>query len=110
MLWINKVNCKEFQGELGYGYERAKRFAELHPEVFAEREKLIQEQPYYTTEEDAIKAARDLERKARTPVQIWAKVGKDEEFYYIDDYFVVTDDNFVKQAADYIGMAHVFEL
>ena len=37
-----------------------------------------------------------------------AKIGKDEEFYYIDDYFIVTNDGLVKEAADYIGMALVF--
>lgn len=36
--------------------------------------------------------------------QVWAKVGKDEEYYYIEDYYIVSANNFIKMAAEYIGM------
>jgi hypothetical protein len=106
MIRITKANCKEFQGILGYVYEDRKILAEVHPEVFAKFAKRIQKHPHFTSEEEAYQAARDLSAKTGSAM-VLAKIGKDEEFYYIDDYFIVTDDGLVKQAADYIGMVDV---
>ena len=40
--------------------------------------------------------------------QVWAKIGKDEEYYNIEDYYIVTDDNLIKQAIEYIGMDDIY--
>ena len=104
---ITKANCNKFQGKLGYAYERSKKLAEVHPEVFAKFAKRIQKHPHFTSEEEAFQAARDLASKSKSGSIVFAKLGKDEEFYYIDDYFIVTNDGLIIQAADYIGMVDV---
>lgn len=40
--------------------------------------------------------------------QVWAKVGKDEEYYYIQDYYIVSNDYRILIAAEYIGMEQLF--
>lgn len=82
----------------------------MHPEYFKACEKLIQKCPFFTSEMQALQAAQDMcNNRNRGIVHIWAKIGKDEEYYCIQDYYIVTEDNDVKRAAEYIGMAHIAE-
>ena len=106
MIRITKANCNKFQRQLGYAYESGKNRAESHSEYFKQCEKVVQEYPHYTSEKEALQAARNLVESSGG-AQVWSKVGKDEEFYYIDDYFVVTDDLDIARCAEYIGMAQL---
>lgn len=107
---INKTNCSEYQTFLGYAFEHSKKLAEVHPEYFKACEKVIHKHPYLTSEKEALQVAQDMvNNRINNTVHIWAKIGKDEEYYYIQDYYIVTEDNDVKRAAEYIGMAHIAE-
>ena len=98
---------KNDQRTLGYAYESALALKEHHPEAFEERRKMIQTHPSYNDEGEAIKAAIELSKTTQENCQVWARIGKDEEYYFIQDYFIATDDNRIKQAAEYIGMAQI---
>ncbi len=89
-------------------YERARDRMRLHPEFAEKYEKIIQDFPHFSNEADAVNAARELEQQNHSWCQVWAKIGKDEEYFYIKDYFIATDNTFVLQAAEYIGMAQIF--
>ena len=39
--------------------------------------------------------------------QVWAKVGKDDDYYFIQDYYIVSNDYRVLIAAEYIGMEQI---
>ena len=96
------------QSELSYAYESAKARMEHNPDVAKKHQKTIQSLPHFTKESDAIKAADKLYDDGHFSCQVWAKVAKDEEFYYVQDYYIATADNLVKQAAEYIGMALIY--
>lgn len=96
------------QGELKYVYESAQARMEYNPEIAAKYKKIIEEHPFYESEEEAMKVALDKKNSGRWGCQVWAKIGVDEEYYYIQSYYVVSDDNRVKQAAEYIGMDQIF--
>ena len=96
------------QGELKYVYESAQARMAYNPEIAAKYKKIIEEHPFYESEEEAMKVALDKRNSGRWGCQVWAKIGVDEEYYYIQSYYVVSDDNRVKQAAEYIGMDQIF--
>lgn len=91
------------QDELKYTYESAKARMRVHPYIAKKYNEIINECPHYKTLDDAINSVND----EIYMYQIWAKIGKDEEFYYIQDYYIVTDDNRVATAAEYIGMEKI---
>lgn len=95
------------QGELKYIYESAKARMEYNPEVAAKYKRMIEAQPYYKSEKEALKAAIDINNKGWQGCQIWAKIGVDEEYYYIQDHFIVSDDIRINTAAEYVGMAQL---
>lgn len=39
--------------------------------------------------------------------QVWAFVGKNKEEYYIQDYYIISNNNLILQAAEYIGMEQI---
>lgn len=98
---------KNDQRTLGYAYESALELEKYHPDVFKERKMIVQALPFYKDEESAKKAAIKLQETTQKNCQVWARIGKDEEYYFIQDYFIATDDNRIIQAAEYIGMAQI---
>lgn len=76
---------------------------EYHPDIAEKYSKMIQNHPYFKTLDDAIHYAKSVDEKYINRCQIWAKVGKDEEYYYIQDYFIASDDISILIAAEYIG-------
>ena len=96
------------QEELKYVYESAKGRMDCHPEIAEIFRKRIEGLPVYKDRNEAIKKAIDLNNSRHHGSQVWAKIGKDEDYYYIQDYYIVTDDNKIKQAAEYIGMDDIF--
>lgn len=98
------------QDRLKYTYESAQARLGYDPEREEQYRKLLQELPVYTNEEDAVKAFWDIrEHGSGSPYSgysfVWAKIGVDEEYYYLqEDYFLVTDDNLIHQAAEFMGL------
>lgn len=97
------ITSKFKQDELQYVYESAKARMKAHPDAAQKCNKIISECNHYKTLDEAISSVNnDIYM-----YQIWAKIGKDDEFYYIQDYYIVTDDNRVATAAEYIGMEKI---
>ena len=104
-----KYKLKNNQEILMYAYESAQARMKIHHEFTAKCTKTIQEFPHFESEREALINAIEMKEKGCFDCQIWAKIDKDEEYYYIQDYYIVTDDNIVKQAAEYIGMAQIYD-
>lgn len=96
------------QEELKYVYERGKNRIECHPELAKKYRKIIEEFPFYQDRNEAIERAIQMNKDSLEPYQVWAKVGKDEEYYYIQDYYIVSNDYHILIAAEYIGMEQLF--
>ncbi len=71
---------------------------------------MITGHPFYKSEKDAMQAAIDISNKRRQGCQIWAKIGVDEEYYYIQDYFIASDNIQINVAAEYVGMVQIYFL
>lgn len=95
-------------GELEYTYQSAKARMDFNPEYADEKKKIVEDHPYYTNEQEALQAAIEIRKSGNWWCQIWAKIGRDEECYYIQDHYIVSDNPKVIQAAEYIGMAHLY--
>lgn len=92
------------QDELKYVYESAKERMDYHPDYAEKYRKMIDKVPFFKDREEALKIANYMRKNGCSGCQVWAKVGKDEEYYYIEDYYIVSANNFIKMAAEYIGM------
>ena len=95
------------QSELRYLYESAKGRMDYHPDIAEKYKKMIDQHPFYKSETEAMQAANDLKGKSQSICQVWAKIGRDEEYFYIQDHYIVSDDIRISIAADYIGMAQI---
>lgn len=99
------------QDELGYMYESAQSRMAAHPDFAKRCKKAVADCTHFDNEQDALQAAIKPAREGEFDYycQIWAKIEKDEEFYRIADYWIVTGDVKIQQAAEYIGMALVYD-
>lgn len=95
------------QDELKYVYDSAEGRMEYHPELAEKYRKIIDNYSFYTDKNTAIEKAIELSKSSLRHYQVWAKVGKDEEFYYIEDYYIVSNDYKILIAAEYIGMEQI---
>lgn len=98
------------QDDMKFIYESAKDRMDIHPEHAEKCKKKIQLQRVFTSEKDALKfALKKMKQGNLGPrYQIWAAIEKDEDIYRIQNFWIVTDDNRVKMAAEYIGMALIY--
>ncbi len=99
------------QDELSYMYESAQSRMAAHPDFAKRCKKAVADCTHFDNEQDALQAAIKPAREGEFDYycQIWAKIEKDEEFYRISDYWIVTGDVQIQQAAEYIGMALVYD-
>ena len=99
------------QDELSYMYESAQSRMAAHPDFAKRCKKAVADCTHFDNEQDALQAAIKPAREGKFDYycQIWAKIEKDEEFYRISDYWIVTGDVQIQQAAEYIGMALVYD-
>lgn len=99
------------QDELSYTYESAQSRMAAHPDFAKRCKKAVADCTHFDNEQDALQAAIKPAREGEFDYycQIWAKIEKDEEFYRISDYWIVTGDVQIQQAAEYIGMALVYD-
>jgi hypothetical protein len=82
---------------------------EAHPEYAEKRKKIIQDYPYYEGEKDALEAALRLPKDDIHCCIVWAKIEKDEEYYRLNtNYYIVTYKSEEIKAAEYIGMAAIY--
>lgn len=90
-------------------YAAAQGRIKHHPEYAAEQEEIINKQLFFKTEREALDFALNQKGSSSgTGYQIWAKIGRDDEYFYLQDYYIVTDDNRIKTAAEYVGMVMLF--
>ena len=97
------------QDELKRLYENAKERMDAHPELADNYEKIIQEYPFFESEKDALQSALKMMNDKFSDCQIWAKVEKDDDIFRIRNWWIVTDDWKIKQAADYLAMALMYD-
>lgn len=96
------------QDELKYVYDSAKKRMECHPEIADKYRKMLEKVPFCKDREEALRIANNIRKNGSWGCQVWAKVDKNEEYYYIEDYYIVSADNFIKMAAEYIGMEQLY--
>ena len=96
------------QEELKYVYESAKKRMMYHPEIADRYRKIVEELPVYNDRNEAIKKAVSISESSILGCQVWAMVGKDAEKYYIQDHYIVSNNNLILKAAEYIGMEQIY--
>lgn len=97
------------QEEMNYLYETAKARMDYHPDHASSQRKVLEEVPYFRTEKEALETAIKMTEKKPYSWQIWAEIELSDSVYRICNKWIVTDDIDVKLAADYIGMALMYD-
>lgn len=100
------------QGQLYELQKRADALKRMHPDTFRRFELFLDglgNADFFDSEQEALTAALDrIKNKGSSSVQIWAKYITDEEYFKINSW-IVTDDWRVKQAAEYVGLALMYD-
>ena len=98
------------QDEMRLLYENAQARMDAHIEFADEQKEIIAKHPYFKSEKEALKAALDMMNKGSLDYQIWAKIEKGEDgIFRVQNYWLLTDDGKTKVAAEYIGMALMYD-
>lgn len=97
------------QDVLEFTYENAKGRMDAHPDIAEKMKSIIQNFSHFDSEKEALETAIKIETENPYSCQIWAKIEKSNDIYRIVNWWIVTDDVKVKQAADYIGMAQMYD-
>jgi len=101
--------CKISQNVLKWTYEHALLRMKAHPNYAEKNKDIIQKCPFFKSEEKALQNALDMMKKEFSFYHIWAKVEKTGDLFRIKDCWIVTDNNKVKMAAEYIGFALIYD-
>ena len=87
----------------------AKARMDFHVDYANKQKVIIAKQPYFKTEKEALQEAIKL-RKENHWCQIWAEIEKgDDDIYRIQNKWIVIEDGKIKLAAEYIGMALMYD-
>lgn len=98
------------QEEMKYTYERAKARMDFHIDYANKQKDIIAKHPYFKTEKEALQEALKLIKKTKSDCQIWAEIEKgDDDIYRIQNKWIVIEDGKIKLAAEYIGMALMYD-
>lgn len=98
------------QEEMKYTYERAKARMDFHIDYANKQKDIIAKHPYFKTEKEALQEALKLIKKTKSDCQIWAEIEKgDDDIYRIQNKWMVIEDGKIKLAAEYIGMALMYD-
>ena len=98
------------QVHLQYMYDSAQARMKAHPDIAEKYQKIIQNYPHFDSKEKA----REYVTKKREGTRyywIFAKISKDEEFYFVQkDHLIVVpnDDGNGTKAAEYLGMEMIY--
>ncbi|WP_231390690.1 hypothetical protein [Segatella baroniae] len=115
IIQLNKIICtmgyryRMSQDELAYTYEHAQARMDAHPEYADKHKKIVQAQSFFKSEKDALQAAIEQRKDNHWGCQIWAMIEKTDGVYRILNHWLVTDDGKIKQSAEYIGMALMYD-
>lgn len=105
---VQDLRYRISQDEMKYTYESAKARMDCHVEHANKQKDIIAKHSFFKTEREALQAA--LKNENLFDYQIWAKIEKGEDgIFRIQNKWIVTDDVFVKLAAEYIGMALMYD-
>jgi hypothetical protein len=96
------------QDELKYIYDSAKARAKNNLELTGKYKSMIEQHVSCKSKDEAVEAARSMLKSGRRGCQVWAAIGIDEEYFFIQDYYIVTDDIHLCVAAEYVGMAQLY--
>lgn len=98
------------QDEMKYTYESAKARMDFHVDYANKQKDIIAKQPYFKTEKEALHEAIKLRKENHWNCQIWAEIEKgDDDIYRIQNKWMVIEDGKIKLAAEYIGMALMYD-
>lgn len=97
------------QDDLKHIYETAKERMKANREFADKHQEVIAKHRFFNTEIDALQYTIDKMKNEPSNYQIWAKIEKEKDIFRIQEWWVVTDDWKVKQSADYIGMALMYD-
>lgn len=98
------------QDEMRLLYENAQARMDAHLEFADEQKEIIAKHPYFKSEKEALETAIKMIKENQSDYQIWAKIEKgDDDIFRIQNWWIVTDDGKTKMAADYIGMALMYD-
>lgn len=97
------------QNVLEFTYKNAKGRMDAHPDIAENMKSIIQNYSHFNSEKEALETAIKMEAKKPYSCQIWAKIEKSDDIYRIVNWWIVTDDIKVKLAAEYIGMAQMYD-
>lgn len=97
------------QDELAYTYEHAQARMDAHSEYADKQKQIIQAQSFFKSEKEALQAAIEQWKDKQWGCQIWAMIEKTDGVYRILNHWLVTDDGIIKQSAEYIGMALMYD-
>ena len=91
-------------------YEDARDLKEYNRELAEEYELLIRDHKFFKTEKEALMEAIKLMKANLYNYQIWAKIDKGKDgVYRVLNWWLVTNDNKVKFAAEHTGLALVYD-
>lgn len=110
---MNKEMVYQFrigQDEMNRLYESAKKRMDANLQFSDEQKEIVARHSYFKTEKEALKAAIDMMKKGDLNYQIWAKIEKGEDgIFRVQNYWLLTNDGKTKVAAEYIGMALMYD-
>jgi hypothetical protein len=114
IIQLNKIICtmgynRMSQDELAYTYEHAQARMDAHPEYADKHKKIVQAHSFFKSEKEALQAAIEQRKNNQWGCQIWAMIEKTDGVYRILNHWLVTDDGKIKQSAEYIGMALIYD-
>lgn len=107
---IQDLRYRISQEEMRYIYESAKARMDFHVEHANKQKDIIAKHPYFKTEKEALQEALKLIKKTKFDCQIWAEIEKgDDDIFRVQNKWMVIEDWKVKLAAEYIGMALMYD-
>lgn len=99
------------QVHLQYMYDSAQARMKAHPDIAEKYQKIIQNYPHFDSKEKVREYVSKKEKETDSCYRIFAKIGKDEEFYFVQkDHLIVVpgDDGAGTKAAEYLGMEMIY--
>lgn len=98
------------QEQLKYIYESAKTRMEYNSERALKAVSIVNNYQHFVSEKEALEFAVQKMRKKLSRYQIWVKVEKGEDgIYSVQNWWLSTDDIRTIEAAEYIGMAQLYD-
>ena len=98
------------QGELSALYNAAQARIAAHPDIADKYQIVIRKCTYFESEKEAREYVSCKEKETHLYYRIFAIIEKDEEFYFIQNYYiaVANDEVDVIKAAEYLGMEMIY--